>query len=171
MKKIIFLLTISLHFIYAKNGVDIGAIIKESFNKNVTITKKQFRLTRKEIKEIQHKAKAKLDSNLVRMYLISYKQKTKGYAVIIVKKVRSKKTAVLYVLDTKNRIKSIEILAFKEPKEYKPNKAWQKSFKGKTKKDNLFCGKGIPTISGATLSARAISDASRIAIEVVNKFN
>ena len=168
MKKILILL-ISLNLLYAK-GIDVGEIIKESFTQNVKVSKKQFRLSSKQIKEIQKKGKAKLDSNLIRMYTISHNKKKKGYGVIITKKVRSKKTAVLYIMDTKQKIKSIEILAFKEPKEYKPNKAWQDSFKDKSKEDNLYCGKGLPTISGATLSARAISDGSRLAIEIINNF-
>jgi hypothetical protein len=76
----------------------------------------------------------------------------------------SKKSPVL------KQIKSIEIIQFQEPSEYKPNQAWKDVFTGKSKADNLFSGKGIPTISGATMSARAIADASRIALSIVEMY-
>lgn len=154
----------------AKGGVDISKIIKPSFSPSVKVTKKQFKLNSKEMKAVQKSAKAELDSNVIRMYTVKKGKNIQGYAVLIVQTVRTQKAAVLYIMDNKETLKSIEILAFKEPSEYKPNKAWQGVFKGKTREDNLFSGKGIPTISGATLSARAIADASRIALSIVKMY-
>lgn len=169
MKQLLILL-LSITFAQAKSGIDIAQVIAPSFTKGAVVTKKQFKLSNKEMKKIQKVSKAKLESNIVRMYTITKKSHVEGYAVLIVKTVRTKKAAVLYMIDTKNNIMSIEILAFNEPSEYKPNKAWQSVFKGKKKEDNLFSGKGIPTISGATLSARAIADASRIALSIVERY-
>ena len=97
-------------------------------------------------------------------------KKVVGYGVLLVQTMRTKKAAILYLIDNTQTIKNIGILAFNEPSEYKPNKTWQGVFEGKTKEDNLFSGKGIPTISGATLSARAISDAARLALSIVEKY-
>jgi len=155
---------------YAKGGIDIAKVLKPSFSPSVTVTKKQFNLSKKQMKAVQNSAKAQLDSNVIRMYTIKQGKSIQGYAVLIVQTIRTKKAAVLYVMDQNQKLKGIEILAFKEPSEYKPNKAWQGVFKGKTKEDNLFSGKGIPTISGATLSARAIADAARIAISIVEMY-
>lgn len=170
MKKLTIFFLLTLTLLYSKSGVDIGKLIKPSFSKDVMVTKKQFKLTSKEIKLLQKKAKAKLDSNVVRMYTVKKGKKTEGYAVLVLKTIRTKKAAVLYIMDTKKKIKSIEIVAFNEPSEYKPKQNWQNSFKGKSKEDNLYAGKGIPTISGATMSARSISDAARIAIAIVENY-
>lgn len=154
----------------AKSGVDIGKLIQPSFSKKSQVTKRQFNLNTKQIKVLQNKAKAKLDSNIVRLYTVKSGNLVEGYGVLVIKIVRSKMAALLYIIDTQEKIKSIEIVAFKEPHEYKPKKSWQSLFKGKSKEDNLFAGKGLPTISGATLSARAIADASRIALAVVEMY-
>ena len=169
MKTLLFLL-LTITMVYAKGGIDIAKVIKPSFSSGVTVTKKQFTLSSKEMKRVKNSAKSQLDSNIIRMYTVRKGKQIEGYAVLIVQTVRTKKSAVLYIMDTASTIKSIEILAFREPSEYKPNKAWQGIFKGKTKDDNLFSGKGIPTISGATLSARAIADASRIALSIVEMY-
>jgi len=164
------LLLLMLTIVNAKTGIDIGNILKPAFGKNVNVSKKQFKLNPSEMKAVQQDAKAKLHSNIIRMYTVKKNKTILGYGVLIVQRVRTQKAAVLYMIDKSQKIKSIEILAFKEPSEYKPNKAWQGVFKGKSKKDNLFSGKGIPTISGATLSARAISDAARIALSIVKLY-
>ncbi|OYZ47796.1 MAG: hypothetical protein B7Y13_09370 [Sulfurovum sp. 24-42-9] len=44
------------------------------------------------------------------------------------------------------------------------------TLQGKTQEDNLYASKGIPVISGATLSSRAISDAARIALVLVKRY-
>lgn len=171
MKRIILVLIFSATALFGKSGgVDIGKLIKLSFPKNVQVTKRQFKLNAKQVKKLQNKAKARLDSNVIRLYSIKSGKRVEGYAVLIIKTIRTKNAAILYIIDTKEKIKSIEIVAFSEPPEYKPNKSWQSLFKGKVKEDNLFAGKGLPTISGATLSARAIADASRIALFVVEMY-
>jgi len=169
MKKLLFVL-LTITFVYAKGVIDIAKVLKPSFSSGATVTKKQFNLSPKEMKKVQKSAKAQLDSNVIRMYTVRKGKKVEGYGVLIVQTVRTKKAAVLYIMDSDSTIKSIEILAFREPLEYKPNKAWRGVFEGKTKEDNLFSGKGIPTISGATLSARAIADASRIALSIVEMY-
>ena len=99
--------------------------------------------------------------------MVENASKVVGYGVLVLQRVRTKKAAILYLVSKEQKIKSIEIIYFKEPSEYKPNQAWKDVFIGKSKEDNLFSGKGIPTISGATMSARAIADASRIALTIV----
>lgn len=170
IKRVFISVTFAAALLWPKGGVDIGALIKPSFSQNVSIEKKQFRLSPEEIRELQKEAKAGIDSGVVRLYTVHDGKKTEGYAVLLLKKIRTKSAAVLYVMDTKQTIKSIEIVAFAEPQEYKPNRTWQKAFEGKRRDDNLFAGKGIPTISGATMSARAISDAARIAIAIVERY-
>ena len=171
MKKAILILTLCATTLFSKSGgVDIGKLIAPSFSKNAKVTKKQFVLKGKALSAIQNAAKAKVDSRTIRFYTVKSGNKVEGYAVLLLKTMRTKKAVVLYITDTKAKIKSIEIVAFQEPHEFKPKKSWQNTFKGKSKKDNLYAGKGIPTISGATLSARGLADASRIAIAVVERY-
>ena len=156
--------------VWAKEGVDIAAFITPSFSKGVQIEKKQFRLLPKELKEVQNAAHAVLDSDVIRIYSVKNATQIEGYAVLIAKKIRTKNAAILYTIDTNIRIISTEIVFFAEPAEYKPNQQWLQVFEGKTQEDNLFSSKGIPTISGATLSSRALSDAARIALVLAKRY-
>ncbi len=167
--KILFFLLLSTT-IYAKQGIDIADLIKPSFPFDITVTKQQFTLNGKELKTVQKLAKAKLDSKTIRMYTAKKGKNVVGYAVLIIQTIRTKKAAVLYVIDKKENIKNIEIVAFNEPLEYKPKDRWKSVFKGKNLKDNLFSGKGIPTISGSTLSARTFADAARIALAIIKLY-
>ena len=155
---------------WAKEGVDIADFITPAFSQGVQIEKKQFRLSPKELKAIQDASHATLDSDLVRFYTVKNKTNTEGYAVLVVKKIRTKNAAILYVVGTNYRIKSTEIVYFAEPQEYKPIANWLQTLEGKTQEDNLYAFKGIPVISGATLSSRAISDAARIALVLVKRY-
>ena len=122
------------------------------------------------MQRLQQNAKAKMDSNKIRFYVVKKDKLVQGYGVLVVQRVRTKKAAILYLVNKDMQIKSVEIIQFQEPSEYKPNQAWIDVFKDKVKEDNLFSGKGIPTISGATMSARAIADASRIALSIVETY-
>jgi len=153
--------------VWAKEGVDIIDYITPLFSQGVQIEKKQFTLSPKELKAVQNEAHASLDSNMIRLYTVKNTTQTEGYAVLVVKKIRTKNAVILYVVDTYYRIKSTEIVFFAEPVEYKPTAKWLQILEGKTQKDNLYASKGIPIISGATLSSRALSDAARIALILV----
>ena len=170
MKKILFSFIILITLTSAKEGISLENIFKSAFSSSVTVGQKVMTLNKSEIRIVQKKAKAKLDSNKIRFYVVKNGSRVEGYGVLIVQRVRTKMAAILYLVSKESKIKSIEIIQFQEPSEYKPNQAWKNVFHGKGKKDNLFAGKGIPTISGATMSARAISDASRIALSIVEMY-
>lgn len=168
MKKTIFSLILIINMLNAK-AISLANIFDASFGKGVTVLQKSMTLKSKEIKSIQKLAKAKIDSKKIRFYLVKKSNKVLGYGVLLTQIVRTKKASILYLIDKRERIKSVEIVSFKEPLEYKPNGTWMRVFNGKKSTDNLVSGNGIPTISGATMSARAISDASRIALAIVAK--
>ena len=166
MRKQLLILTLLTSTIFAEK-VNIENILKANYSETITVEKKSLILTKDEAKTVQEKAEAKLNSKIVRLYKVQEANETVGYAVLLKRKVRTKKTAVLYMVDNNQTIKSIEIVSFKEPLEYKPNDSWQEVFKGKTSADMLISGKDVPTISGATMSARSITDMSRIALAIL----
>jgi len=165
--KFLLVLVVSVTVLFAKEGISLDEIFKSTFSSNVTVGQKTITLSKAQMKALQKKAKAKVDSNIIRYYVVKNEKKVVGYGVLVVQRIRTKKAAILYLIDKDEKIKNIEIIAFHEPSEYKPYSTWKNSFKDKALKDDLRAGYGIPTISGATLSARAISDASRIALTIV----
>lgn len=171
MMKFILLTSILLYsnILYAKSSPSLEKIFKDTFGQNVTIGQKNILLSNSEQKALEQKAKTKIDSKKIRFYLVQKNKKVKGYGVMIIQRIRTKKAVILYLMDKNKKLKNIEILAFHEPSEYKPYSTWKEAFEGKDLKDNLKAGYAIPTISGATLSARAITNASRIALSILEK--
>ena len=166
MNKKLLLLTLLTSTIFAEK-VMIEDILKANFTENIIVEKKSLILKKDEANMIQEKAQAKLNSKIVRLYKVKEADIIVGYGVLLKRKVRTKNTAVLYMIDNQKSIKSIEIVSFKEPLEYKPNDSWQEVFIGKSLANTLISGKDIPTISGATMSARSITDMARIALAIV----
>ncbi len=143
--------------------LDIESMIKESYKDNVTIQKKRLMLSKDELLKIKKMAKLPVKSKLYRYYEVKKDDKTIAYAILIAQKVRTKKATILYFIKDE-KVKFIEILAFLEPHEYIPKDSWIQQFKDKNILEPFKVGKDIPTISGATLSAKTITDSARLAI-------
>ena len=167
MKKVLLSMVLTLSIVSAKEGISLEKIFKATFSQGVTVGQKVITLSKNEMSQVQKQAKARIDSNKIRFYVVKKNNALEGYGVLVVQRVRTKKAAVLYLISKDEKIKSIEIIAFHEPSEYKPNSTWKDVFEGKSRVDDLRAGHGIPTITGATMSARAISDAARIALAIV----
>jgi len=142
--------------------------MKEHFAPHAMISKKNILLSKKNFTLIQKSAKVKLDTKIYRVYTAKLDKKIVGFGILINRKVRSKNAVVLYLI-SKNILKSIEIIAFNEPKEYIPTKNWNAQFQNIKTDKMLKLSRDIPSISGATLSAKSITDASRIAFALYNQ--
>jgi hypothetical protein len=55
----------------------------------------------------------------------------------------------------------VEAVAFREPEEYRAKEAWVKQFEGKGLDPQLSLKGAIRPLSGATLTAHAMTDAAR----------
>ena len=152
------------------NAVNVEQIIKETLPAATKIEADKIILTHAQAQKVMQKAKMKLSSRLYRIFRVDDAQKHLADGVVITRKVRSKKASVLYLFDTKGMLLFAEVLAFAEPPEFLPSKVWMKQFRNITSERPLQMGEDIPTISGATLSARNVTDGARLAralIEVV----
>lgn len=143
-------------------------VMQSSFN-GALISKENILLSSEQAGRIEAFAKKKLSSKIVRLFYAKNENKIVGLGVVLSQKVRSQNGVILYVFDATQHLKSIEVVAFNEPLEYLPSKAWQEQFHNKTKEDTLMVGRDIPTITGATLSARSITDGSRIAFGIAQE--
>jgi hypothetical protein len=144
----------------------------QNYGSDIEINKKSILLNKSQFASISEKAKMKLSTKLYRAFVLKKAHEIVGYALLINETVRSKNAAVLYMIEPKGSIKAIEIVAFNEPPEYMPSAIWISQLKDKSALDELRVGKDIPTITGATMSARNIADGSRLALalyEVVLK--
>ena len=167
--KLFFLLSILLlHSLHAQLLISPIDAMKENFALDAKISKKNILLTKTKFQSIQHNAKVKLHTKIYRIYTALKNKKVLGYGILINRKVRSKNAVILYMI-SKGVLQDIEIIAFNEPKEYLPTKGWNMQFHNTSTQYMLRLSRDIPSISGATLSARSVTEASRIAFALYNQ--
>lgn len=143
--------------------------MKAIYGANSEVSKKNILLSKAQASKIEQESQVKLDTKIFRFYRATNANKLLGYGILINKKVRSKNAVVLYFISTDAVLKSIEIIAFNEPPEYMPSENWNSQFKDIATTKMLRLSKDIPTITGATLSARSITDSSRVAFAFYNE--
>ncbi len=135
--------------------------LRAAFPEADVIDKQTFFLTDDQKKQVESLARTRLDSKLVTLYIGKRGQRPLGYAMIDVHTVRTLPEAVMVVLSPEGRVASTLILAFYEPLEYLPTDRWMKQFDQARLTPDLRVGGGIAGITGATLTARAMTDAVR----------
>lgn len=164
--KTVFFLLIAFTGSFAQVLGDPVALTQRAFGAK-SVETQNIILSDAQLQQLSKASQQTIDTKLYRLYIAKNEAKTLGYGVLLNKKVRTKTAIALYLIGTDGKIKSIEIVAFNEPIEYLPTKTWLDGFDNKSAADTLRLNQDIPTVSGATLSARAITDGSRIALSLI----
>lgn len=170
MKKAILTLLLAASCVTSASILDAIKVLKLTFGEEIDIKQEVLTFDKTKLRQIEQKAQTRLDKPKSFLYKIDKKGVPVGYGVVIVKRIRTKPAAILYMTDTDKTLIAAEIVAFFEPKEYQPGKEWLGYLKGKKMQDKIKAGYDIPIISGATLSAKAISDGARIALAILQQY-
>jgi hypothetical protein len=118
-------------------------------------------LTDEQKAAVEQRAHAPLESLLWTVYSGWRGDELLGYAVIDTHTVRTLPETIMVVLSAAGEVRRVEILAFYEPPEYSPPERWARQFPGRRLDDELKLGAGIQGITGATLSATAMTASVR----------
>ena len=102
-----------------------------------------------------------IPSALVARYTATANGRVVGRAYVDTHVVRTKKESLLISLDANGRVKRVDVTAFLEPPEYQAPEAWSKQYNGRALDDDLRMHRAIRPIAGATLTAKAATDAVR----------
>lgn len=102
-----------------------------------------------------------IDQRLVTYYIGSNGSDPAGVAYFDAHRVRTLPEILMIVVSPAGRVARIEILRFSEPPEYKAPDSWLEQFTDRGLSDGLSLKASIANITGATLTARAVTDASR----------
>lgn len=102
-----------------------------------------------------------LPSALATYYVAARDGHEVGTAYFDTHDVRTMPETIMVVVDPAGKIARIEVLSFSEPEEYLPRPHWYEQFQGKPLDEELSMKRGIRPITGATLTARATTDAAR----------
>ena len=138
--------------------------IEEAFPNATRVEEKTWLLDDHELEAIQELAKAKIDSRLVTIYTGYREDQLLGYALIDIHTVRTLPEAFLIVMSPTGEIERLRLLAFYEPQEYAPQAGWLAQFNERPLAPGLRLHGEIDGISGATLTARAVTDGVRRAL-------
>ena len=123
-----------------------------------------FILNEDQVERIESLAKCELDSRLVKIYTGMREGKVLGYALIDIHNVRTLPEAFMVVLSPAGEVRSLRVLAFHEPLEYKPTDRWYRQFDNRSIEAPLRVGGDVHGVVGATLSARATTRGVRRAL-------
>jgi hypothetical protein len=121
-------------------------------------------LAEDQVARIESLSHCRLESRLVRVYTGFRSGEVIGYAFIDVHNVRTLPEAFLVVLTPDGEVRTLRVLAFHEPLEYKPGDRWYEQFEDKSLEAPLRLGGDVHGIVGATLSARATTRGVRRAL-------
>ncbi len=127
---------------------------------------RDFFLTPEQRAEIEKRAHAKLDSDLITIYVGYRGGSVVGYAVFDTHIVRTLPETFLVVLSPDGTVAAVHLLAFYEPPEYAPPTRWLQGFSGKRLPEEAEPGRGLAAISGSTLTSRAVTAGVRRALAI-----
>lgn len=118
--------------------------------------------------EVERRARAPLESQLWTIHVGWKGGVVQGYAVIDSHVVRTMPETFMVVVDPSGKLRRVDVLAFHEPPEYQAPARWIQQFEGRALDDDLKLGAGIQGITGATLSAQAMTAGVRRALALVS---
>jgi hypothetical protein len=84
-----------------------------------------------------------------------------GWAYLDTHPVRTLPETLMIVLGADGAVKRVEVVTFREPIEYMPREGWYGQYEGRLLDDDLALKRGIRPVTGATLTARATTEAVR----------
>jgi hypothetical protein len=126
-----------------------------------TIDRKTAFLDDQQVHQIQQLAKAKVESKIVTYYVGRADTGVVGYAFFETHIVRTMPETFMAVVSPDGTVKMVEILAFYEPEDYRPSTRWLGQFSHRRISEDLWLKRGVRNISGATMSAHALTEGVR----------
>ena len=118
-------------------------------------------LTDGQQQEIETLAGVELSSALAYTYGATCDGTFAGTAYFDSHLVRTLPETIMVVVDTEGKVMGIEVVEFSEPEDYIPMDKWYAQFDGRPLDRELRLKRAIRGVTGATLTARATTDAVR----------
>lgn len=118
-------------------------------------------LSDEQVARARELAGVEIEGALVHPYAARCDGEDAGTAYFDTHRVRTLPETLMVVVDPEGRVRRLEILAFREPEEYIPRGIWYRQFDDQALDDELDLKREIRGVAGATLTARATTDAVR----------
>jgi len=124
-------------------------------------TRETLFLTEGQLSSAAVAAEVEIGGAMVTRFVVRRDGEVVGFAYVDTHRVRTLPETLLVVLAADGSVRRVEVAAFREPLDYKPGDAWYRQFDDEELDRNLSLNRDIRPITGATLTARATTDAVR----------
>jgi hypothetical protein len=125
------------------------------------LTRKEHVLSEAQVARVKSLAQVELPGS----WIVGYEARKNGVLVGVglfdTHRVRTLNETLMVAISPEGKILRVEAVAFREPAEYMAKEAWVKQFEGKGLDPQLSLKGAIHPLSGATLTAHAMTDAAR----------
>lgn len=118
-------------------------------------------LTGEQLARARELAGVEVPSALAHPYVARCQDRPAGTAYFDAHRVRTLPETVMVVVGADGRVERLEVLSFAEPQDYLPREVWYRQFLERPLDEELAMGREIRGVTGATLTARATTDAVR----------
>lgn len=125
------------------------------------VERKTLFLTAAQIQQIEKLSGTKVDSSIISYYVARSPKGVEGIAFFDRRMVRTMPVTYMAVVLPSGEMDRVEILSFEEPEEFLPPSPWLKLYHGRALTNDLAIGRGIPHITGASLTSQAMNDGLR----------
>ena len=114
-----------------------------------------------QVAAVEERAHSKLPSPVVTVFRGRSAAGEDLDAILDTHVVRTMPETVMAVAGADGTLRMALVLQFGEPPDYLPREGWLKTLDGKRLDDELWPGRGVRRVSGATLTVQALSEAVR----------
>lgn len=105
--------------------------------------------------------RVRIDQGILPYYVATDGGSPVGVAYFDAHRVRTLQEVLMIVVDPRGRVVRVETVSFREPQEYEAPEGWLAQFPGRELDDELSLRGAIAPITGATLTANAVTRAVR----------
>lgn len=133
---------------------------------DVETTRETVFLTEDQLRIAAEAAELEIEGAMVTRFVARSDGAVVGFAYLDTHRVRTLPETLVVILDSGGRVRRVEVAAFREPLDYKPGDSWYRQFDGEELNRDLALDRNIRPITGATLTARATTDAVRRSLAI-----
>jgi hypothetical protein len=135
--------------------------LASAFPKGTNVARQAVFLTPEQKNAARKESGVDFDDRMIVRYVGTAGGRVIGVAYFDTHRVRTLPETIMIVVNAEGNVEKIDILSFDEPPEYQPKPRWIEQFRRRRLDDDLSLKRAIRPISGASLSGRAILNASR----------
>ena len=151
---VLLLLAVTPAIPHAQSFISKEEALRLCFPEPMTIERRTAFLTDEEARAIEDRAHSKVPSRLLTYYVGRDSATIRGYAFIETDIVRTMPQTLLIHIAPDARVRSVELLAFHEPADYRAPQPWLDLFRNRRLDEELWLKRGLHNIAGATITGQ-----------------